>query len=176
MASELGWDAARKAKEIKDGKAFLQTMGIVHEDDAVRATFSPLDIVKYRRVFNEYAIPLSPPSTLPALIFVSFDADKNGLLNSKELGSAFEKSGEKISSEELQTILKGLSKDGENIRFDEFLDVRFTFPSPPNPKLIIRQLVAKIHQGKSPRQMDKFSALLKGAISKQDLERTSGDL
>lgn len=54
MASELGWDPARKLQEIHRGKEFLQTMGVVSDDDTVRGSFSPYEIVKYRRIFNEF--------------------------------------------------------------------------------------------------------------------------
>jgi glycerol-3-phosphate dehydrogenase len=141
MGLELKWDPERKKKEAKAAKEFLKTMGVVSGDDSVRAAFSPLDIVKYRRIFNE------------------IDADKSGFLSLDEVRTAFDKSGEGISSSELHKIMIGLAQNGNEIHFDQFLDV-----------------IAKAHQGKSAREMEKFEHLLDKVGRKIEIERSGGGL
>ena len=94
MGDELGWSAERRKQEVEATKEYFMTMGISTEDDAVRADFDAMELVKYRRVFSEYTFsPLHFHHLLSTFLFSyahsSMDRDKNGVLTEAEVQTAF---------------------------------------------------------------------------------------
>ncbi|KAI8912679.1 FAD dependent oxidoreductase-domain-containing protein [Gorgonomyces haynaldii] len=127
MAVELGWDKARKEKEIEDAKKYLLTMGlsiketlefpgavsgtesVLTEDEArffKRSHFLPAEIEKYRSVFNQ------------------LDSDRDGAISKKDFAKALYTLGVKMKdSEILQAIQEVDQNNSGSIEFAEFLEV-----------------------------------------------------
>jgi glycerol-3-phosphate dehydrogenase len=109
MAEELGWDSARKAKEIHDATHYLSSMGLPDWkllSESSRSRFDPLELGKYRTAFG------------------TVDRENDGHIEGSELLQLIKQLNLGVDD---RVVAEGVKRAGVNasgsIEFFEFLEV-----------------------------------------------------
>jgi len=104
MAEELHWDESKQIQEIENAKKYLSTMGADSSSEVVQKDFTSLDLVKWRKVFD--------------------DLDKNheGKVDIDSIIQQLSLHFKEINAEKMKTIVLNNSLD-KSLEFSHFLEI-----------------------------------------------------